>query len=260
MYKRQWLATFSAICALSPIACLAQEAQPAPTPAPAAPDATAPAAPSSAPTVTAVIPANTLVLVTLNEDIKAGKQKTGDPIAFTVDADVRAADGTLLIAAGAPAAGTIVSSSGAGSMSKNAKLSVSCDYATAIDGSHVAFASPVWFKAGGGTQAGNFLAGGLLFGSLMHGSDESIDQGKTFTMVVAADTQLTISSPATIGAAPTSGTGTVQILTSGRHQKPYPATIKSYSADKITITNDKGETKDVKMKDVKQITVGTPGT
>ncbi len=192
------------------------------------------------------VAAKTPVLLSINDSLVGGQKKEGEEVTYTVLSDVLSSSGTVLIPAGSIGTGKVVSSHKNGVWSVNAKLTLSCDFATAVDGSKIAFDHPVCFDAGGGASDWHYLLFGILGLYLWPGDSVSVNQGKPFLMSVASDSKVSVARPASPSHM------TLQIVGHGKNN--WQGTIKSIDADKITFALSSGD-KEIKIKDLSQITI-----
>lgn len=179
---------------------------------------------SAAPTSgTNVLPKGTPVRLRLENDLRSGRDKVGEPVLFTVAQDVYSPNHVLLIPQGAIAHGHVTASSGRGAFSRNGRLSFTGDYATAAGGVRVPLTFTVTVENGRtedtaiGIVGGSYTAGkvydsyngtdapGGTFESsvvtadaavdagrlLAKGDDATANQGRVYETVVAADTPVT---------------------------------------------------------------------
>ena len=179
---------------------------------------------SAAPTSgAAVLPKGTPVRLRLENDLRSGRDKVGEPVLFTVAQDVYGPNHVLLLPHGAIAYGHVTASSGRGAFSRNGRLSFTGDYAAAADGVRVPLNFTVTVENGRsedtavGIVGGSYTAGkiydsyngtdapGGTFESsvvtadaavdagrlLAKGEDATATQGRIYEAVVAADTPVT---------------------------------------------------------------------
>lgn len=210
---------------------------------------TIPSANASSPTET--LPAHTVVLLSLDEDLRSGQQPAGTAITYRVDKDISSSDGKVLIAAGAHGYGTVIASSGVQGFGKNGKLEISCEYVTAVDGSKIPFDDPDFKNSGGGTRV-RALIRPLLLMPFSKGGDVKLEKGLPLTMATASDCPIQ----------PTSlqpNTQDVQVLPNGHNQKTFSARIKSFTADDVVFSTQSGDT-DMKLSDINKILQGNDPT
>ncbi|HYE27887.1 MAG TPA: hypothetical protein VEA61_06620 [Allosphingosinicella sp.] len=180
---------------LVPSAAMAQDA-PVPAPAVVETQATAPTA------AEAVLPANTEVVLTVNEAVTSSSHRQGDKFGMTVAQDVMA-NGAVVIPRGTRAVGQVVWRTGKGSFGKSGKMDVRFRYIDyngqqiPLDGRH--------YQAGEGRTAatvGAVVAAGIVGGLVVKGKNARIDQGREFTARTLEAIPLTVSEggPAVIAA------------------------------------------------------------
>jgi hypothetical protein len=198
-----------------------------------------------------VLAAHTLVLLSLDEDLRSGQQPVGDTVAYKVDKDVLDSDGSVIIAAGAPGYGKIITSSSVGGFGKNGKLVISCEYVTAVDGSKILFTDPEFKNSGGGTRV-RALIRPLLLMPFSKGGDVKLQRGLPLTMSTDTDNPIKTSNTATNSQA-------VQVQQTGHNRTPFTAFIKSYSTDDVIFTTGVGDV-DMKLTDVNKIILADPSS
>ena len=167
-----------------------------------------------------VLPKGTPVRLRLENDLRSGRDKVGQPILFTVAENVYSQSHVLLLSKGAIAHGHVTTSAGRGSLSRNGRLSFVGDYVPACDGSRVplrftevvesegtgqktlgviegSYTSGKVYDGYGGTDVhgetyrGSVVAigGAVDAGRLLSkGDDASASRGSLYEAVVAADT------------------------------------------------------------------------
>ncbi len=99
----------------------------------------APATPVGQQTVPsqAILTKGTPIRLRLEMDLRSGRDKTGEPVLFTVDQNVYGPGHTLLLGKGALARGHVTESAGHGALGRAGKLTFTCDYARTDDGALV---------------------------------------------------------------------------------------------------------------------------
>ena len=179
-----------------------------------------------------VLPKGAPVRLRLENDLRSGRDKVGEPVLFTVAQDVYGPHHVLLIPQGAIAHGHVTASSGRGAFSRNGRLSFTGDYAAAAGGVRVPLTFTVTVENGRtednavGIVGGSYTAGKIYDGYngtdapggtfessvvtadaavdagrlLAKGEDATASQGRVYEAVVAADTPVT-SPPAQAAAA-----------------------------------------------------------
>lgn len=149
-----------------------------------------------------VLPERSEVRLRLGNDLKSGANKTGEEVPFTVANDVYGPGHVLMIMQGAAAYGKVTQSSRRGMFGKAGKLSFTCDYILAPDGTHIPLRSDPMGESGH-SNTGAMVATALLLsvaGVFINGKDVTIHKGQEFTMYVNENTSLT--PPLAAGAAP----------------------------------------------------------
>lgn len=169
-----------------PAAASAQEAS-APAPAVAAPAAEAPAPVPAvvevAPVATEVLlPANSEVVVTMNETVSSKSHRLGEKFSLTVAQDVQV-NGMTVIPRGTRAVAQITRRTGKGGFGKSGKMDFTFRYLDhngmriPIEGRH--------HQAGEGRTGatiGAVVAAGLVGGMLVKGKNARVDEGREFTV------------------------------------------------------------------------------
>lgn len=129
---------------------------------------------------------DTLVKIKISEELGTKKSRVGDPVSFQASSDVFV-DGKLIIAKGAMGLGSVTKVEPSRNFGRDAKLEISFDSITAIDGTTV----PTFLgdkakeetksmaKAAGATVAGLVLLGpiGVVGGAFVHGQDINLPAG-----------------------------------------------------------------------------------
>ena len=165
---------FAALAAASS-AAIAQT--PAPVPAV---QQTAPA-PEAAPPAAAVLPANSEVTLTLNEELNSESHHLGDKFSLTVAQDVKVS-GSTVIPKGTRAVGLITMRKGRGSFGKSGKLDFDLKYVD-LDGRRIPIEGHNHHEgAGNGAAAvGAVLGAGIVGGLIVHGKSAKVPSGREFT-------------------------------------------------------------------------------
>jgi hypothetical protein len=160
---------------LVPAAALAQEA-PAAQPAVIETQAAAPMGGET------LLPANSEVILSLNETVTSGTHRMGEKVFFTVAQDVKA-DGRTVIAQGTRAVGQITRRTGKGSFGKSGKMDVTFRYID-YNGQHIPVQGLHHQEGAGATAAtiGAVVAAGVVGGLLVKGKSARIAQGREFTV------------------------------------------------------------------------------
>lgn len=132
----------------------------------------------------------TPVRVAIEQTIKSGADKAGEPIKFEVSEDVYDANHSLVIPKGAEADGVILQSSRRGMFGKAGKLKFTCDYVVAGDQLHVPLRGDSTLVRGRDNRGATAAVVVLVspFGLLINGRDVTIKEGTVFTMYVDKST------------------------------------------------------------------------
>ncbi len=171
---------------LTPVAAFAQEA---PAAAPAAVEQAAQpveAAPAVAPApVSAVLPANTEIPLSLNETVSSKTHRLGDQVALTVAQDVKVGD-HVLIPQGTRAIGQVTRRSNRGSFGKSGKMDVTFRYID-LDGTRIPVEGRHHQEGSGNTAAaiGAMVAAGVIGGLMVKGKSAKVEQGREFRIHTA---------------------------------------------------------------------------
>ena len=159
---------------LVPTAGFAQEA-PVAQPAVVQTQAAAPMA------AEAVLPANSEVVLTMNETVSSKSHRLGEKFSLTVAQDVKA-NGVTVIPRGTRAVAQITRRTGKGGFGKSGKMDFTFRY---ID--HIGLQIPIegrHHQAGegrGGAAVGAMVAAGLVGGMMVKGKSAKIEYGREFT-------------------------------------------------------------------------------
>ena len=164
---------------LAPAAAFAQDVRAA-QPAVVETQAAAPmaAAPMAA---EVVLPANSEVVMTMNETVSSKSHRLGEKFSLTVAQDVKV-DNMVVIPRGTRAVAQITRRTGKGGFGKSGKMDFTFRYIDyegkriPIEGRH--------HQAGegrGGAAVGAFVAAGLVGGMLVKGKSAKIEEGREFT-------------------------------------------------------------------------------
>jgi hypothetical protein len=179
------LVAFAALAAVSSPALAMQQAAPAapaaPAAAPAPAEAVAPPVVTPAPDV-ALLPANSEVILALNEPLTSDDKMLGDDFSLTVSQDVKA-NGLVVIPQGTRAVGQIVYRKGKGGFGKSGKLEIAFRYID-FGGRHIPLDGHYRQEGSGNGAAavGAVLAAGVIGGLIVHGHSARIPQGHEFTV------------------------------------------------------------------------------
>lgn len=167
---------------LTPVAAFAQEA-----PAAAVEEAQpAEAAPDVAPApVSAVLPANTEIPLSLNETVSSKTHRLGDQVALTVAQDVKV-EGAVLIPQGTRAIGQITRRANRGSFGKSGKMDVTFRYID-LEGTRIPIEGRHHQEGSGNTAAavGAMVAAGVIGGLMVKGKSAKVEQGREFRIHTA---------------------------------------------------------------------------
>jgi hypothetical protein len=168
-----------AVVLLVPSAAFAQDAAataPVAAPAVVETEATAPMA------AEAVLPANSEVVLTMNETVSSKSHRLGEKFSLTVAQDVKV-DGNTVIPRGTRAVAQITRRTGKGGFGKSGKLDFTVRYLDhngiriPLEGRH--------HQAGegrGGAAVGAVVAAGLVGGMLVKGKSAKVEEGREFTV------------------------------------------------------------------------------
>lgn len=113
--------------------------------------------------------AGTPVQLRLQDELKSGRSKKGDRVRFQVAADVKGADGAVLIPAGTPASGVVRESRSAGGFGRPGRLRFTCDELLPAEGVRIALAHDRGFTEVGRSRRGSAVGLGLLAGGATAG-------------------------------------------------------------------------------------------
>ncbi len=239
-------ATAASLAIALPLAAGAAWAQ---TPAPNAAPAAAVAAPGKV-----IVPERTEVKLTLKEELRSGKSKTGQEVPFAVAQDVFGPGRVLLIEAGTLAYGKVTGSRKRGMFGKAGKLGFTCDYIRMSDGTRVALRSDPLGARGRDNKTAS-IATAILFAPVaifMNGRDVTVDKGKEFTMYVDTNTEVPapavaqvaaprttpVAAPVAVSALPAAPAAPVALPAAPAPvEKPAPAAVRSL----FVLKNNKGE-------------------
>lgn len=95
------------------------------------------AAPASSAPTQATLTKGTPIRLRLETELQSGRDKTGEPVLWTVSENVYGPNHSLLLEKGASAHGHVSESSGRGAFGRKGKLKFTCDYASADDGTRI---------------------------------------------------------------------------------------------------------------------------
>jgi hypothetical protein len=175
---------------LVPSAAFAQEA-PAPQPAVVETQVAAPMAGEAA------LPANSEVVLSINETVTSGTHRMGEKVFFTVAQDVKV-DGRTVIPQGTRAVAQITRRTGKGSFGKSGKMDMAFRYID-LNGQHIPVQGLHHQEGSGATAAtiGAVVAAGVVGGLLVHGKNARIAQGREFTVRTKDAIPVTVSDDGT---------------------------------------------------------------
>ena len=178
-----------------PVAALAQ-AQPA---AQSAVQHHAPAPAAAAPAaVEALLPANTEVVLTLNDDVSSKSHRLADKFSLSVAQDVTV-DGHVVVARGTRAVGQVTKRTGRGGFGKSGKMDVAFRYLDVggkwipLDGRHHQDG-----ESKTAATVGAVLAAGVIGGLIVKGKSARMTEGREVTVRTAEAVPVML--PATAGA------------------------------------------------------------
>jgi hypothetical protein len=159
---------------LVPTAGFAQEA-PAAQPAVVETQAAAPAA------AEVVLPANSEIVMTMNETVSSKSHRLGEKFSLTVAQDVKA-NGMTVIPRGTRAVAQITRRTGKGGFGKSGKMDFTFRYID-LDGRQIPIEGRHHQAGEGRTGAtvGAVVAAGLVGGMLVKGKSAKIEEGREFT-------------------------------------------------------------------------------
>jgi hypothetical protein len=182
--KRSFVA-FAALAAVSSPALAMQQpapVAPAAAPAPAPADAVAPPVVAAPAIDAALLPANSEVILALNEPLTSEDKRLGDNFSLTVSQDVKA-NGAVVIPRGTRAVGQVTYRKGKGGFGKSGKLELDFRYLD-FDGRHIPIEGHFRQEGDGNGAAavGAVLAAGVIGGLIVHGHSARIPQGHEFTV------------------------------------------------------------------------------
>lgn len=133
------------------------------------------------------IPVHVILLKTL----VSGEGKTGDEVPFTLRDDIYGPNHELLAQKGTPVIGKIVMSKRHTLFGKAGKLDLSCDYATAVDGTKILLRGEQPRKGKEKKAAAILpLNGAIGVGFIRVGKDIKLKEGTEFTVYVDQDTMI----------------------------------------------------------------------
>jgi len=130
----------------------------------------------------AVLPANSEVVLTMNETVSSKSHRLGEKFSLTVAQDVKA-EGAVVIPRGTRAVAQITRRTGKGGFGKSGKLDFTIRYLDhngmqiPLEGRH--------HQAGegrGGAAVGAVVAAGLIGGMMVKGKSAKIEEGREFTV------------------------------------------------------------------------------
>lgn len=139
----------------------------------------------------------TPVKLRLNRNLSSADAKVGENVDFEVLEDI-AVDGTVVIARGSNAVGTVTQAQPKRRMGRGGKLDVNIDFARLVTGDKVALRAVKETKGGGhaGAMTGGMIATSIVFFPaaplflFMHGKDITVPKGTEITAYINADIKL----------------------------------------------------------------------
>lgn len=134
---------------------------------------------------------DTPIKLRLEAKLRSGKNKRGEPVPFSVAEAVTAADGTVLVAAGAKAMGEITRSRGRGRLGRSGKLAFKFKYVAGVDRTKVPLRASRSLSAR--SKRGAVIATAVFLTPLtllFKGEDVILRQGRPFEAYVAEDTKV----------------------------------------------------------------------
>jgi hypothetical protein len=164
------------------------------------------AAPSTAAAVGALLPANTEVVVRLNEALSSSNVRAGRRFEVSVARDVVVGN-AVVIPRGTPGVGEVTWRTGRGAFGKSGKMEIAVT-ALSLDGHTVPMSGKTRLEGRGGTGAaiGAVFAGGLVAGAFVTGRSASFEQGHEWraftTETLALGGAAPVTAPVMVAAAP----------------------------------------------------------
>ncbi len=139
------------------------------------------AAPMSSEASEIVLPANTEVVLTLNESVSSKTHRLGDKFSLTLAQDVKV-EGRTLIPQGTRAVGQVTTRTGRGSFGKSGKMDIMFRYLD-YNGQRIPLEGRHHQEGSGATAAtiGAVVAAGVVGGLLVKGKSARIAEGREFT-------------------------------------------------------------------------------
>ncbi len=166
------------------------------------------AAPANAATVGALLPANTEVVVRLNEALSSSTARAGRRFEVSVARDVVVGN-AVVVPRGTPGVGEVTWRTGRGAFGKSGKMEIAVT-ALSLDGRTVPVSGKTRLEGRGGTGAtiGAVFAGGLVAGAFVTGRSASFEQGHEWraftTETLALGGAAPATAPAMVASAPAS--------------------------------------------------------
>jgi hypothetical protein len=176
------------------------------------------AAPSTAAAVGALLPANTEVVVRLNEALSSSNTRAGRRFEVSVARDVVVGN-AVVIPRGTPGVGEVTWRTGRGAFGKSGKMEIAVT-ALSLDGRTVPVSGKTRLEGRGGTGAtiGAVLVGGLVAGVFVTGRSASFEQGHEWraftTETLALGGAVPVTAPVMVAAAPIASVapvGTIEV-------------------------------------------------
>ncbi|MEA3002159.1 MAG: hypothetical protein QOH81_947 [Sphingomonadales bacterium] len=201
--KRRFVA-LAALAAVSSPALALQQTAPAAGPEAASAPSVTPAVAAAPVADVSVLPANSEVIVALNEALSSDDKRLGDTFSLTVSQDVKA-NGAVVIPKGTRAVGQITYRKGKGGFGKSGKIDLDFRYID-YEGRHIPLEGHYHQEGNGNGAAavGAVLAAGVIGGLIVHGHSARIPQGHEFVVhlvdAIPLGAPTTAGSPALIAA------------------------------------------------------------
>jgi hypothetical protein len=164
----------------------------------------------------ATLPANSEVVLNLNEAVSSENLALGDKVALTVAQDVKV-NGSVVIPHGTRAVSLVTMRKGKGSFGKSGKLEIAFRYLD-LDGRHIPIEGR-YLQQGEGNGAatvGAVLGAGIIGGLVVHGHSARIAEGHQFSVRTVDAIPVTLSAsgtPALIAASYTPSAVNMQVMT-----------------------------------------------
>jgi hypothetical protein len=198
--------------------------------APVADSPTATVAPAAA--VEAVLPANTEVVLSLNEQVASNSHQLGDKFALTVGQDVKV-NGEVVIPHGSRAIGQVTYRTGKGSFGKSGKMDLTFRYID-LNGVKIPVEGRHHQEGEGNTAAtvGAVFAAGVIGGLVVHGKSAKVMQGREFIVRTVDAIPVTVS-----------GNGAPALIAASYTPSPVSMTVETDKERKARIKAEKASGK-----------------